>query len=109
MAYATAAQVKTYLDISGAGDDTLIGDLIDRAQQMIDNEFGGIVFEASTNTERTFDSSRDTEGGMLYLDYPLISINSITNGDSDVLTTSEYTTEPRNRAPYYAKIGRAHA
>ena len=102
MAYATAAQVKTYLDISGSGDDTLIGDLIDRAQQMIDNEFGGIVFEASTNTERTFDSSRDTEGGMLYLDYPLASINSITNGDADVLTSTEYTTEPRNRAPYYA-------
>ena len=102
MAYATTAQVKTYLDISGSGDDTLIGDLIDRAQQMIDNEFAGIVFEASTNTERTFDSSRDVEDGTLFLDYPLVSINSITNGDTDVLTTSEYTTEPRNRAPYYA-------
>ena len=37
MAYTTAAAFKTFREITGAGDDTLIGTLITAVQQMIDN------------------------------------------------------------------------
>lgn len=36
MAYCTAAQVKSYLGITTTGDDTLIGNIIPRAQAFID-------------------------------------------------------------------------
>lgn len=101
MAYTATATVKTLLGISDSDDDTLIGTLLAQAQEMID-VYCARTFEASANTSRTFDSDRDVDGATLYLDEDLASINSITNGDGDVLTTSEYTTEPRNRTPYYA-------
>lgn len=101
MAYATAALLKTYLDISGSGDDTLLGTLIDRAQAIID-AYCNRTFEASANADRSFDTERDVEGSVLYLDEDLASINSITNGDGVALTAADYTTEPRNETPYYA-------
>jgi hypothetical protein len=101
MAYCSAADVKTYLGISGAGDDTLLGKLIERAQQAIDS-YTQRTFEASADTERTFDTERDVDGPTLWLDEDLCSIATITNGDGTEVTSSEYTTEPRNRTPYYA-------
>lgn len=99
--YTTTALLKTYLGITGSNDDTLLGTLIDRAQAMIDSHCHR-TFEASANTSRTFDAGRDVNGAVLYLDYDLCSINSITNGDGTTVTTSQYTTEPRNETPYYA-------
>ena len=101
MAYCLAADVKTYLGISGAGDDTLITALISRAQKAIDT-YTQRTFEASADTERTFDTSRDVDGPTLYLDEDLCAITTITNGDGTEVTATEYTTEPRNRTPYYA-------
>lgn len=101
MAYATVVQLKEYLDISTNTDDNLLQSILVRAQAWID-QYTHRTFEASANTSRTFDTERDVDGQVLYLDEDLASINSITNGDGDVLTTSEYTTEPRNRTPYYA-------
>lgn len=101
MAYVTTALLKTYLGLSTSNDDTLLGTLIDRAQAIVDSHCKR-TFEASTNTERTFDAVRDVDGRWLYLDYDLCSINSVTNGDGSTVTTSQYTTEPRNTTPYYA-------
>jgi len=100
MAYTTKALCKVLLGIASADtdDDDLIDDLIEQSQDIIDS-FTFRTFEAS-DTTRTFDADKDTEGRNLYLDDDLASITSITNGDSDVLTTSEYTTEPRNTTPY---------
>ncbi|MFH1604958.1 MAG: head-tail connector protein [Pseudomonadota bacterium] len=101
MAYTTSALVKTYLGISGSGDDTLLGTLVTRAQAAIDR-YCGRTFEASTNTDRYFDPVRDSDGRTLRLDRDLCSINSITNGDSATVTATQYVTEPRNDTPYYA-------
>ena len=98
--YCTVADVKQYLDITGDNDDPLIDVLIDAAKAHIDG-FTGRKFAASTNTTRTFDSIRDVKGRVLWLDEDLASINSITNGDGTTITSSQYTTEPRNRTPYY--------
>lgn len=99
MAYTTAALLKTYLGATTATDDTLLTALIVRAQAIID-AYCQRTFEAASNTSKTFDAERDVEGQMLYLDEDLAAINSVTNGDGTVVTT--YTTEPRNRTPYYA-------
>lgn len=102
MAYTTVSLLKTYLGATTSNDDTLLTALIARAQAIID-AYCQRTFEASANTSKTFDADRDTDGAWLYLDEDLASINTVTNGDGDVLTAStEYMTEPRNRTPYFA-------
>lgn len=101
MAYCVAADVKTYLGVAAATDDALITALIARAQQAIDTHTMR-TFEASANTERTFDTSRDIVGPTLWLDEDLCSIDEITNGDGTEVTSTQYTTEPRNETPYFA-------
>lgn len=101
MAYTTAADVKTYLDITGTADDTLLGVLVAAAQKWIET-YCGRVFEAATNTSRSFDAIRDVDGRKLWLDCDLCSINSVTNGDGATVAAANYVTEPRNQAPYYA-------
>ena len=56
---------------------------------------------ASAITTRYFDSAKDTAGLTLYFDTWAASINSVTNGDSTVITSTYYTTLPVNAAPYY--------
>ena len=96
MAYLTAGQFKAYRDISSSDDDSLIEDLIDRAEQAIDS-YTNRTFEG-TNDDRTFDTHRDTDGGVLwvYREGDLASINTITNGDGTTVSSSDYVTEPRN-------------
>lgn len=101
MAYIDASSLKTYLGVSGSGDDTLLGTFITAAQEAVDQYFLR-TFEASTNTTRYFDAVRDVSGRRLMLDRDLCSINSITNGDGTTVTTARYTTYPRNDTPYYA-------
>lgn len=101
MAYCAASDVKTYLGISGSGDDALLALLCTRAQAMVD-AYTGRTFEASSNTDRKFDAVRDVEGAVLYLDADLASINTITNGDATTVTSGQYVTEPRTTTPYYA-------
>lgn len=100
--YVDLATLKRYAGISGSGDDTLLGELITRAQSMVD-DYCLRTFEASTNTTRYFNAQTDVSSNqMLMLDRDLCSINSITNGDSATVTTDQYTTMPRNDTPYYA-------
>lgn len=101
MAYATVADVKSYLGNTTSGDDTLLSDLIPRAQAAIDT-YCHRSFEAAADTTRAFDADRDTDGPLLYFDEDLASITTITNGDGSTIATSSYTTEPRNRTPYCA-------
>jgi hypothetical protein len=101
MAYTTSALVKTYLGVAGAGDDTLLGTLVTRAQAIID-AYCGRAFEASTNTIRYFDAIKDTDGRTLRFDVDCASINTVTNGDSTPVLAASYVTSPRSTGPYYA-------
>jgi len=101
MAYCETSDVKLLLDISGTGDDTLIGGLITQAQEIIES-YCHRQFEASTETTRYFDAVRDVDGLVLNLDEDLAQISTVTNGDSTVVTSAQYATEPRNRTPYHA-------
>lgn len=101
MAYTDNTAVKTYLGISGSGDDALLTTLIAGAQDAIDLYYLR-TFEASANTTRYFDAVRAVHGRRLLLDRDLCAINSITNGDGTTVTSDQYTTYPRNDTPYYA-------
>jgi hypothetical protein len=103
MAYATLAQLRTYLKLgaSETGDDALLTDLLARAQAMIDHACAR-TFEQSGDTTRYFDARRDVDGAMLYLDTDLAQITSVTNGDGATIASNQYATEPRNTTPYYA-------
>lgn len=101
MAYTTADDLRSYLGITDTGDDVLLTSLIASAQEMVDS-YCGRTFEAAADTTRTFDAYNDVDGATLYLDEDLFSITTVTNGDGVAVSSSEYTTEPRNRAPYYA-------
>ncbi len=103
MGYATLSEIKDYLGISSSADDGLLGDMLERAQGIIEAATGR-VFEAASNTTRSFDALADVVGGVLYLDEDLAAVTTITNGDEGATTISsnQYVTEPRNQTPYYA-------
>lgn len=106
MAYVSAANLKVYLGITEATDDTLLGTLLGAAQAMIDT-YCGQTFEANADTTRRFyansvDYGGHVDGRDLVLDAPLCAITSVTNGDGVVVSASDYITEPRNATPYYA-------
>jgi hypothetical protein len=100
VAYTTASLLKTYLGIAVSTDDTLLTALIARAQAAID-AYCGRTFEASGNTTRYFDVSRDVTGRTLRFDTDCCSINSVTNGDATAVAAASYVTEPRNQTPYW--------
>ena len=95
MAYTTIQAAKDYLGITTTTDDSLIGGFISSAQAWIDRHCHR-TFEATADTERTFDAVYDVIDDALVLDRDLASITSITNGDGTVLTAAQYVTEPRN-------------
>jgi hypothetical protein len=102
MAYCTISDVKSYLDIDSDADNTLIGELVEASQQMID-QFTRRTFEAEADTTRYFDYSEECiDGYDLLLDADLCDITTVTNGDSVVVASGERTTLPRNDTPYYA-------
>lgn len=99
MAYSNTSDVKTYLGVSGSGDDTLIGALVTAAQAAVDAYFRR-TFEASADSTRYLDAVADVRGRTLYLGADLCTITSVTNGNGNLVTG--YVTEPRNVAPYHA-------
>lgn len=113
MAYATTAQLKTYMGITSSSDDALLGDCITRAQGVID-EYCNRVFESPADTTRYYTPISDrTFLGMTYngsliddytlgLNYDIISVTSITNGDGSNVPTSAIVLLPLNFTPGYA-------
>ncbi|KKL66442.1 hypothetical protein LCGC14_2144920 [marine sediment metagenome] len=99
--YATLQEYKDYADITStdATDDGALEDLIETASRFIDTQTLR-TFYARTETRR-FDVPN---GRTLTLDDDLISITTLTNGDNEVLTTSDYILEPANVTPKFAII-----
>ena len=106
MAYTTAAAIKTYLGITGSGDDALITILIANAQEAVDN-YTKRTFEAAADATRYFTVGADTKGDILYLDEDLCAITSVTtNADNSSPTSltanTDYIALPRNVTPYHS-------
>ena len=98
MAYVSLADLKTYLGVGNTGDDTLLSDVLTRAQSIFDSNFE-FSFEAETAT-RYYDSVY-ISGMSLLLDAPLLSITTLKNGDTTTIASSAYRLYPRNSTPYY--------
>lgn len=105
MAYTTTALVKSYMGVTAAGDDTLIGTLVVRAQAVIDRHCGR-TFEAASDTTKYFDSLADVSRRVLYFGEGLeLAQNptTVTNGDASVMVlNTDIVTVPANGAPFYA-------
>lgn len=99
MAYATAVELKRYLNITSSTDDTLLGELLDAATAMIDRETG-TTFAVSSDTTRYLDAIGNVDGLYLLFDCWCASITSITNGDGETIDSANYVKEPRD-APHY--------
>ena len=106
MAYATLAELRSYLGIAPADtdDDVLLARLITSAQKAIDG-YCGWSFEASAAATRYYNALTDTDGAVLVLDMPLLTLTTLTNGDADVITAAEYFLEPANTTPkWYVRL-----
>lgn len=96
--YTTRQEVLDLLkaESTDALDDTVIDVLITEASRWIDH-YTGRRFYSSTETHY-FDVP---DGRLLLLDDDLISVTTLTNGDTTVLTTADYMLLPYNVTPYY--------
>jgi hypothetical protein len=106
MAYVTTASIKQWLEITTSTDDTVIAEAILDAQAFIDEQTGR-VFEASADTTRYFSPDCDVHGRRLVVDYDLLSVTTLTNGDGAVIPGSAYTLQPANSAPYHEIVLKA--
>jgi len=98
MSYATVAQLKAHLGLSGSAEDALLAQLLDAADAFI-HGYTGRWFSGVTATRR-FDHTA-IRGRSLFVDTDLLSVTSITNGDGSPLVTADYVLLPRNSTPYY--------
>ena len=104
MAYCSVADVKTYLGISGSGDDDLIADCIAEAEQAI-NTYTDREFESPMDSTHYFTVGVDTGCGELLFDEDLCQLTSVINnadGTPETLTrNTDFIVMPRNKTPWY--------
>ncbi len=102
MAITTNTEMKVILDNDDATDDALLTILIANAEAQIDKQTHR-QFTAGTAT-RKFHAINDVTGLKLWLDEDLISITTLTNGDSNTIASSKYVLLPANQSPKYAVL-----
>jgi hypothetical protein len=107
VSYASLAEVKLDLGITVATDDTLLTAMLDGVIAAVNQRFPS-KFEAETLT-RYYDptNERHVRGRELLLGKPLLTVTTLTNGDSAVITSSYYTLWPVNGPTYYRIILKA--
>ncbi len=100
--YITLAEFKSYAKIVSVDgiDDAVISALISGASLYID-KFTGRRFSSNTETH-LFDVPTGRDRNILFLDDDLLSITTLTNGDSTVITSGYYNLLPLNKSPKYA-------
>lgn len=113
--YVASSDYIEYANQPDASSDNVLlySNLIDRAEGIIESYTGRFFSADSNNSEvgstavpvsRSFDADQDISGAYLYFDRDICSIETVTNGDSGASTipSSNFVTEPRNEAPFYA-------
>jgi hypothetical protein len=92
----TAAEVKTYLGLTGSTHDTLIDELIDITSEFIEN-YCNTTFSSTATTDK-IDGGHDL---LITTRAPIISITSITDNEtSETVTSSDYD--------FYSKSGEVY-
>ena len=106
MAYIDVEDLRAYLGISETTDDDLLTEAVEDAQSYIESQTNR-RFEANTETRYFGRASRDPHNRtILHLDTDLISVTTLTNGDSSgtEITSANYWLLPRNEGPPYHQI-----
>lgn len=107
MAYLELEDLRGYLDIDIAGDNPLLQEAIEDAQQYIDSQTNR-HFEAVTATRYYDRSALDRWNGRLLNLYgqDLLTVTTLTNGDSagTAIVAANYWLVPRNDGPPYHGI-----
>lgn len=101
--YTTLNELKTYLGISATTDDVLLMSIIVRASEAVDS-YTGRTFSAASDSTRYFDAIGEhiIDGRDLYLDHDLCEVTTVTNGNGTAISSTYYTTIPKNETPFYA-------
>lgn len=95
MAYTTLANAKAYLGIPTAttADDALLTSFLAQVTNFVDTTCG-YKLESTAGTRYY---NLEVIGNLsLYLDYPLLSITTLTNGNAVVIPSTEYRLFPLN-------------
>lgn len=92
--YCTVADVKALAGAISVSDDALLGTLVTRASAMIDT-WTRRTFKAATGT-RYYTPGVDTQGLTLFLDYDLLSVSALVNGDGTTIASADYVLFPPN-------------
>lgn len=107
MAYVSVADMKTFLEITSSSDDALLADMIESASRTVDHMVNR-TFEATTTTTRKFTplpqwygGNIQSDGRTLMFDEDLCALTSITNGDGNVIPSTEYYLVAPNSTVYY--------
>lgn len=98
--YTSRTKVKSYLNITSSGDDTLIDDVVTAAMAAV-NAYCRRQFEPATQTRYFGAFYPRLHGSALYLDDDLLTVTTLTNGETTVIPSGGYWLEPRNdQGPY---------
>jgi hypothetical protein len=89
------------LNISGSTYDSDLISAAEAISRRIDEWYGLVAnsFAQSISSTRYFDDDC-VDGDSLYLDHPIISIDSITDGQGNSVASANYRLHPRNAARY---------
>jgi len=98
MAYTTVAEVKTFCEVVGAGDDTLLTAILAAAEAWIENKTGR-VFDAAAASDQTYtrlhtDHSRFDGKKLYFYSETADDLVSITDSPTVLML-------PENGPPYY--------
>lgn len=114
MAYITTAELKDFLDITDADDDTVLAQIIASAEDAIDNytlrtfepkgpQAGHHAHKFTPLVRSRGGDLDDDEPRILWIgDMDLCEIQSVVNGNGVTIPSSEYVTNPINHTPWYA-------
>jgi uncharacterized phiE125 gp8 family phage protein len=86
--FATLADLKVYLGITGTDSDSLLTTMLEAATKSMQNLIGRSIFSA-TYTEK-FQSRKHDITEVQLKEFPITSITSITDGDGNMLDESDY-------------------
>lgn len=107
MAYTTAADMKTFMEISSNDDNALITTMISQAQKIIDAyckrtfEYGNATVHKFTPLPVNYGGDILMDGLTLMFDTDCCSVSSVVNGDGTAIASSEYVLLPANLTPSY--------
>lgn len=98
MAYTTLAEVKTFCQVTGATDDTLLTSILASAEEVVEN-YTGNVFDASVASDQAFTrlntGSSRFDGKMLFF-YNWLAEDAVSITDSPTVLYL-----PENGPPYW--------